>query len=227
MHRILQNSRILCIKYNSNIETFMKSIENFGILAALSWQQNKWACEPEITDRKKSNFSFVKEHGILYESLTFGHEKYPCEKDNMYIGYTPTFQFHFPNIDNSKNLKIVFFRSMNPLRNQQYIVGFYAFPELDKFERKAKHPIFKEYTWGNIKARQSDIVLFQNTIMLDNEIAQKKHYIPPFKKLSNRGWNYLHSQNVLQILESAIKANPGDKKIISVSSRIKNEIEKK
>ena len=100
----------------------MSHIENFGILAALSWNQNKWAGEPKENDRLKSNFKFVKEHGTLFESITFGHGQYKCEKDKTYIGYTPTFQDRLPNEKSAKDVAILFFRSLNPRRKQMYIV---------------------------------------------------------------------------------------------------------
>lgn len=70
----------------------MKNINNTGILAALSWHQHQWACEPDTVDTIRSKFSFVQEHRTLFESLTFGHKKYPCEKNGCYIGNTSTFQ---------------------------------------------------------------------------------------------------------------------------------------
>jgi len=51
----------------------MGTIENFGILASLSWNRNRWAGDPSTFDIKKSNYKFVKKHHSLFESITFGH----------------------------------------------------------------------------------------------------------------------------------------------------------
>lgn len=197
----------------------MRTINNFGIIAAISWHSNHWADDPEDEDLDKSKFKYVQDNDHMHESLNFGHEKYPAEEDGGYIAYTPMFN-RLPGIESSKYVTVVFFKSFDYHVKKNFIVGFYAFPEIDEFERKADHPMYNEYDWGNVKSDPKNIVYLNNKIEIDNDIASIKGYLPKQTKLGQQGFNYLHSDNVMKILDQATKLNPDDWKLKAVKSSI-------
>ncbi|MCW5923309.1 MAG: hypothetical protein KIS77_13275 [Saprospiraceae bacterium] len=63
----------------------MKIIPNFGILASISWNSNKWQDDPTDKDLKASKYDFVIENAHMHESLNFGHEIYPAEEDGSFV----------------------------------------------------------------------------------------------------------------------------------------------
>jgi len=199
----------------------MGTIENFGILASLSWNRNRWAGDPSTFDIKKSNYKFVKKHHSLFESITFGHLSLKCEDDNYFIGYTPTFQDRMPQNKNSENLSVVFFRSLNPSRNKMFIVGCYAFPEIGIFYRKAKEEIYTYYNWGNIKADVENIVLFDEPIHIDKFLIFNRNFIASDKEMSRRGFNYLSSAHSIHILNEAVIFNPKHTKIREIKLKLR------
>jgi len=54
-------------------------INNYGILASISWNSNKWADDPTEDDAKRSKYGHVMANSYMVESLNFGHEIYPLE----------------------------------------------------------------------------------------------------------------------------------------------------
>ena len=88
----------------------MEIIDNYGILTSISWNSNQWKNEPTEEDYKASKYDHVKEEKEMGETLNFGHEIYPSEEDNTYIGYTPLFN-RPPSTKNGKNVEIVFLMS--------------------------------------------------------------------------------------------------------------------
>jgi hypothetical protein len=202
----------------------MKQINNFGILAAISWNSNKWEDEPTTKDLSHSKFEYVEENWHEHESLNFGHEKFPCEEDGTYIGYTPMFN-RLPSYEGCKNVKVVFFKSNDWKTNTNYIVGMYAFPEIDEvFNREAEDPMFEDYDWGNVKSKKDNIVRFENYLPIKNETLHIDRFLPLDKKIGQQGFNYLHSDNVLRILDGARKLNPTQGDLLFVSSRLKKII---
>src|SRR5688572_27424710 len=85
-------------------------IENYGILASMSWNSNKWADKPTDKDLKTSKYGYVKDKAHMHESLNFGHEIYPPEANGYYIGYTPMLN-NPPDAEKSKHVEILFLLS--------------------------------------------------------------------------------------------------------------------
>lgn len=191
-------------------------ILNYGILASISWNSNYWADNPSKEDLKASKYDYVKNKGHMHESLNFGHDKFPSEKDGYYIGYTPMFS-RPPTLTNSSNVQIVFFTSSDYKNsNRKTLIGFYGFPIFGNwFERKAKHPIYKAYDSGNIKAFPDDIIYFDNPILISNDIVKKNNFLPEDKKISQQGFNYLNSKNVYNLIRYALILNPKNDKLKS------------
>lgn len=189
-------------------------IENFGILASISWNSNDWADEPTTEDLKASKYDYVKDNAHMHESLNFGHELYPSENDGFYIGYTPMFN-RPPALENSKNVRIVFFTSSDYRnKNRKTIVGFYGNPIFGEwFERTAEHPKFDKYNNGNILAKPKDIIYFNNPIVIDNDKVREYKLLPSGKKISQQGFNYLNSENVYNIISIALGLNQKNKKL--------------
>jgi 5-methylcytosine-specific restriction protein A len=80
---------------------------NFGILASMSWNSNKWASPATKEDIAQSNYDYVKENGWMHEDLNFGYDVLPCEEDGTFIAYTPMFNT-FPSAEESRYVEIVF-----------------------------------------------------------------------------------------------------------------------
>lgn len=189
-------------------------IENFGILASISWNSNDWSDEPTTEDLKASKYDYVKDNARMHESLNFGHEIYPSEDNGFYIGYTPMFN-RPPAPENSKNVRIVFFMSSDYRNNnRKTIVGFYGNPFFGEwFERTAEHPKFNNYNDGNILAKPKDIIYFNKPIVIDNEKVGEYKLLPNGKKISQQGFNYLNSENVYNIISIALGLNPKNIKL--------------
>lgn len=188
---------------------------NLGILASMSWNSNQWAATATDEDIQNSNFDYVKENGWMHEDLNFAHQTLPCESNGRFIAYTPMFNT-LPSTEERKYVEIVFFRSLNYHTKQNCIVGFYAFPKIETFERNAKHKIFEKYNWGNVASLPENILLFINPIEVSNEILLKESYLPKGKKLGQQGFNYLKFENVMKILDKASMLNPVDKKLKNI-----------
>ena len=130
----------------------------------------------------------------------------------------------FPSLQESENVNVVFFKSNNWQNGENYIVGLYAFPEIDEFQREAQDEIFEIYDWGNIKSEVSNIVRFDNYVPISNDTLTKDRFLPPNKKLGQQGFNYLHTDNVLKILDKARELNPNQPDLFLVASRLKKII---
>jgi 5-methylcytosine-specific restriction protein A len=195
-------------------------IFNYGILASMAWNSNKWADNPTIQDLRKSNYEYVKDNAHMHESLNFGHDIYPAEEDNYYIGYTPMFN-RLPDAENSKNVQIVFFVSSDYANeNAKTIIGFYGFPEIDIwFPRTVEHELYTKYDGGNIKAHKDDIIFFKNPVIITTFNVESKILLPTGKKISKQGFNYLNSDNVYNMLLLALSRNPNSKKLKSFVSK--------
>jgi 5-methylcytosine-specific restriction enzyme B len=204
-------------KLNTTVSPYsIKNVNNFGIIASIGWNSNKWSEPPTEEDFKiGSNYGYVDKNKEMHEALNFGHEVLPPEKNEYYIAYTPNFN-RLPKNKNISNLKIVFLSTTSPDK-KKLIVGCYAFPEIGKFIRNANHYFFQNdiYTSGNIKSQIDNIVLFENYIDIDQD-----HFLPEGKNIGYQSFNYIHSQNVMNILNEAIKDNPNNSKIISIKNRI-------
>ena len=190
----------------------MKNTDNVGIIAAISWNSNHWKKTATKTDIDNSNFAYVKENGWMHEDLNFAHEILPCEEDGTYVAYTPMFN-NMPAPHESQNVEIVFFRSLNYHSNKQFIVGFYAHPYIDRYDRLVEHKLYEKYDWGNVAAAPEHIVYFKNAVEISNEIVLTTNFLPKGKKIGQQGFNYIHYDNVLKILDKATELNPEDNKL--------------
>ncbi len=200
----------------------MKS-RNFGILTSISWNSNGWSGPATKEDVSKSNYEWVKENHRMVEDLNFAYTIYPAEPDGTFIAYTPMLD-RKPSEEESKYVEIVFFRSLNYHINQNLIVGFYAFPEIGRFIRKAEHEIYRRYEeGGNVKSKTEHIVRFDNPIPVSDTIVKSFKYLPEGKKLGQQGFNYLHYDNVLRILDRASILNPDDQKLKSIKLKFLTE----
>jgi len=193
-----------------------------GILASISWNSNDWQDPATTEDIEHSNFEYVKKNEWMHEDLNFAIEKYPKESDGTFIAYTPLFN-RLPSLEESKYVDIVFFRSLNYHTKQNCIVGFYAFPEIDRFDREADHVLYNQYDFGNVKSKPQDIVYFSNPVIISDEIVLKYNYLPPGKKLGKMGYNYLFYENVIKILDKATDLNPENNKLKKVKFRFLTE----
>lgn len=187
----------------------MTKIENYGIITSISWNSNNWQDEPTDEDLAISNYGFVKENAHAHEALNFGHDIYPEEADGYYIAYSPIFN-RLPSEQNARNVSIVFFISTNH-QKQKMLVGCYGYPTIGKFNRTAKHRKYKTYYFGNVASEPKHIIYFDNPIEVDNEMAQQLALLPEGKKFSQRGFNYIHSDNVMNILRLAFRQNHSNK----------------
>jgi 5-methylcytosine-specific restriction enzyme A len=192
---------------------------NYGILTSISWNSNNWTAPAIDEDIRRSNYEWVKENHRMMEDLNFAYDLYPPESDGTFVAYTPMLD-RLPAHEASKYVEIVFFKSLNYHINENYIVGFYAFPVLGRFVRKANHSIYPKYidlgNSGNVRSKPEHIVSFQNPILISNAIVESGQYLPTGKKLGQQGFNYLHDDNVMNILEKAVTLNPFDTKLKTI-----------
>ena len=188
-------------------------INNFGILTSIAWNSNNWNTDPTAEDLKKSKYDYVKDNAHMHESLNFGHEIYPVENDGYYIGYTPMFN-RPPDIQNSKNVEIVFFTSSDyKNNNQKCIVGFYGHPQFGEWFYRSEIPEYEVYDAGNIKALPENIIYFKNPVIINSTTVEVDNLLPNDKKISQQGFNYLNSDNVYNILVLASHKNPNSKRL--------------
>lgn len=182
----------------------MENPDRYGILASITWSSNGWTKPFTKEDLEKSKHSSVRDTGEAADHLNFGHELYPAEADNTYIGYSPAFKRN----PRERELGAVFLRSTDYHTGSKYIVGVYGFPEIGEFLRRARHPLFKRYNAGNMRADVSDIVYFDKPVVIDAEIVRHYELLPADKDIAQRGFNYLTAENVVNILRLAERNNP-------------------
>ena len=58
-----------------------------------------------------------------------------------------------------------------------------------------------------------NIIYFKNPIIINNEIVQTNNLLPNEKKISQQGFNYLHSDNVYNLIKLALTLNPKNDKL--------------
>jgi len=175
--------------------------ENFGILVTINWNSHNWSAPASNDDLKRSNFSYVKENYYTHEDLNFGHEKYPLEDNGRYIAYVPQFEDKEPAKAKANEIKLMLFKSQNPLTKEHFLIGMYGFPSIGLQYREAHHEMFKRYDYGFVSSLKENISLFKNPLLIIEETWIRKKYLPLGKKLGQQGWNYLSNENVLRILD--------------------------
>lgn len=200
--------------------------KNFGILASVDWNSNKWKDLPTKSDLSNSNFGYVIENGITFTSLNFAHDVYPVDKNGFYWGLLPQLWSRMPDKEKSRYVEIVFIKSQNWLDKQNYIVGFYAFPNFQKNKISSPLNSFVADFELNIKALPRDIHLVDNYINLSSHPDLKK-FLPKNKELGKQGYNYLTRENVFKILDTLTSLNPTDKKLSGIKLRLITSIDRK
>ena len=199
-----------------------------GILTTIGWNSNDWKSHPTEEDISHSNFQFVKDNNLMFESLNFAHLVLPTEESGHYVGYAP--QLTSVDRGHQRNLDVVFMRSRDYVHNKSYIVGMYAFPELANV-RNPSHPgehiplpderfvrntqlddeEFGQYGWGNIIANPEFIVYLDVPEYINDEITSGRSFLPKGKKLGHQGYNYLEDHNVKNLLDAMTPNNKGCK----------------
>lgn len=192
---------------------------NYGILASIDWNSNKWRELPTAEDLKVSHFGYVIEHGLTFTSLNFGHELYPADEKGFYYGLLPQLWSNSPDSERSKYVEVVFIKSQNWRDKQNYIVGLYAFPIFYRCKRPSPLTSFPINFELNVKALPMDIHLFEYYINLSFNPDLKK-FLPGGKELGKQGFNYLTKANVFNILDAVTKLNPDDKKFSNLKYRL-------
>lgn len=203
----------------------MPQIKNYGILAAIDWNSNKWQNLPTPEDLSHSNFKYVNEKGKTNTSLNFGHEKYACDEKDYYWGLLPQMWNRLPGRENSRYVEVVFIKAKNWKDGQLYIVGLYAFPIFQKGKKPSPIAEFPFDFVVNVKALPKDIYLLENFINFNTHPDSKK-FLPQGKELGKQGYNYLTKENVLSILDAITKSNPTDTKFRDIKFRILKELSK-
>lgn len=188
----------------------MENLNRYGILTSITWSSTGWTKPFTKEDLEKSKYDYVRDNGEAADHLNFGHELYPAEADGTYIGYSPMLNRN-PQV---RDLGAVFFLSSDYQHdNRKCIVGVYGFPEIGETYRQAKHPIFKKFSFGNVRASMEDIVYFASPVVIDAASVVKGNLLPAGKKISQQGFNYLTAENVVNILGLAERNNPRNAKL--------------
>ncbi len=203
----------------------MEFTEFYGIMASISWDSEGWKGEPKQEDIDSSGYQYVQDEEVMFECLNFGHLIYPPEEGGYFIAYTPKFN-RLPDKKKTKFVKAIFLITNKPKQatGKRQIVGIYGFPDIghdEWFDRTAiLHPLYKKYNSGNIRSKTENIILFENSIEIDNQIVKELNLLPESKDLTDQGFNYLTSENVLNILSLAIKFNSENDPLILLANNL-------
>jgi hypothetical protein len=203
-----------------------KQEKNFGILASIDWNSHKWQALSTPEDLSHSKFGFVEEQGITFTSLNFGHEKYPTHVDGYYEALLPQLWSRMPDKEKARYVEIVFVKSLNWEDNQNYLVGFYAFPIFKKSKKPYPIDIFPVDYEVNVRSLPKDICLLEHYINLKTHPDLSK-FLPKGKELGKQGYNYLTKANVYKILDTMTILNPNNKKLKEIKFRLITSIDKK
>lgn len=200
--------------------------KNFGILAAVDWNSNQWNGLSTQEDLDASNFGYVKEYGITYTCLNFGHEQHPLDVKGYYHGLLPQLWKKMPDKIKVRYVEVVFIKSHNYRDKNNYVVGLYAFPKFRKGKVKSPLPEFTLDFEVNVCSLPKDIHLVKNPINLKSHPDLKK-FLPKDKELGKQGYNYLTRANVEKILDAMTTLNPADLKLNGIKYRLITSIGKK
>lgn len=198
----------------------MENPDRYGILTSITWSSTGWTKPFTQEDLKKSKYDSVRDNGEAADHLNFGHELYPTEADGTYVGYSPMLKRN-PRV---RDLGAIFFLSSDYHNaNRKCIVGVYAFPKIGETLRKAKHPLFKHHSYGNVRAKLEDIIYFAKPVVINAETVVQEQLLPTGKKISQQGFNYLTAENVINILRLAERSNRHDAKLRGLLEKLGQE----
>jgi 5-methylcytosine-specific restriction protein A len=203
----------------------MKNEKNFGLIAAIDWNSNKWKKLPTKKDLENSNFGYVKDKNMTFTGKNFGHDIYPIDNEGYFWGLLPQLWNRMPDKEKSAYIEIAFIRSQDWRDKNNYIIGFYAFPWFVKSVEPYPFLETNSKFWPNIKAFPKDIHLLKNPLKL-NDNPDLVKYLPKDKELGKQGYNYLTKANVYKILDAMSKLNPKDKKLSGIKLRLITTIDK-
>ena len=207
-----------------------------GALVSLYWDDDHWTGNLDH-NISRYRFNYIRDYLYSCEKLTFGHKKYPCERDGTYLGYSRMIKdllFFKGDIMKKIDFKIIFFVANNPVEEETFVVGFYAFPNLFwSMPRRASNKLYKTYTFSNISSKVENIVQFENYLPVGKEykLSKKPHYFPwggdEYHLSGNHekeGYLFLNQLDVENILEKVIDLNPGQEELTTSYQRIKDEL---
>ncbi len=192
---------------------------NNGMLVSISWNSNRWADKATPDDLANSGYEYVQQNQFMCEDLNFGHLVLPKEPNNYWLGYTPSFKSGLPVNDCPI---IAFFRSRNYHKGTNEIVGFYGFPRIENYQRMVfNHPSNRlgDYDVSNIKAYPENIVLFDRSIVIGEDI-QPAEFLPEGKELGKQGWNHLDLKGICHLLKLAVELNFNDERLKSFMKQL-------
>ena len=200
--------------------------KNYGILASIDWNSNDWKDQPTEDDLTHSNFGDVVDHGLTHTSLNFAHEEYPADDKGYYFGHLPQLWIKMPDKEKARDVEVVFIKALDWGDNQNYIVGFYAFPTFVKCKRPSPIPSITMDFELNIKALPKDIHLLDNPVNLTTSQDLQK-FLPRAKEPGKQAYNYLTKENVFKILDKMTELNREDKKLSGIKYHLITSIERK
>ena len=108
------------------------AVKNFGILTSIDWNSNDWKEQASEEDLNHSILGNVIDNGFSHSSLNFAHEKYPANDKGYYFGLLPQMWAKMPDKEKVRYVEVVFIKAQDWSDEQNYIVGFYAFPVFEK-----------------------------------------------------------------------------------------------
>jgi 5-methylcytosine-specific restriction protein A len=181
--------------------------KNFGILASIDWNSNKWKKYPTPEDIENSKFGYVKKENHTYTYLNFAHKELPGLKEGEYEALIPHFWSELPSIENRLFVNVVFIKSKNYIDGRTYIVGLYAFPRFENLMKNVNTLEKNEVIEVNLISRKEDILLLDNPVDI-TESSVIEQILPKGKKAGKMNYNYLTSDNVKKILDLLRHANP-------------------
>lgn len=180
---------------------------NYGILASIDWNSNRWKNYPTDDDLLNSSYDYVLQNNHTFTYLNFAVDEVPGLKEDQYEAFIPFFWPEPPSIENRKYVNVIFVKSKNYLDNKTYIIGLYAFPEFIKQRKNINFNGRTEVIAVNIAAKKADILLLDNFVDITNSELINK-ILPKGKKAGKMNFNYLTSTNVKNILDLLRKQNP-------------------
>jgi len=201
------------------------AVKNFGILTSIDWNSNEWKEQASEEDLNHSNLGNVIDNGFSHSSLNFAHEIYPANDKGYYFGLLPQMWAKMPDKEKVRYVEVVFIKAQDWSDEQNYIVGFYAFPVFEKGKRPSPIPEITMDFEINIKALPKDIHLLDNPINLSTSPDLQK-ILPKGKGLGKQGYNFLTRENVFKILDKMTESNPTDKKLSGIKYRLIITIER-